>query len=225
MPANSSGQIAVWRDAVDVASFNLSLQDTGVRVRQAQSPSTTIALPGEQPNDGDTYEVIDADGSCSAAHAIVIVPPAGTTIRGAASFSLLVAYDCVCLTFDGETDDWTACATETPGAGGGNETIALPVGLVSVSSATILPAGALILRAYLEVTTPYSPGTTITLGQTGAPAEFMGAADSNPQAAAIYEVPQLTTAAGAHPLLVTVAGAPAAGAAVAVVEYAPSPSD
>jgi hypothetical protein len=113
MPSNNTGQIAIWQDAADVVEFHLSPQDAGVRVTGTQAPSTTISLPPGQPNDGDRYEVIDADGSASLSNTILVVPPSGTTIRGAANFSITVAYAGVVFTFDQELDDWTATAAST----------------------------------------------------------------------------------------------------------------
>ena len=118
MPSNNTGQLLVYQDAINAASFNLSLQDTGVRVRQVRAPSTTINLPPEFPNDGNRYEVIDADGSASLANQIVVTPPPGTTIRGAGTFPIASAFACATFIFDGEADDWTACQESTGGPPG-----------------------------------------------------------------------------------------------------------
>jgi hypothetical protein len=124
MPSNSTGTIAIWRDATAVATLKLSLQDTGVRVRAvpAGGAGTTVSLPANGPIDGDAYEVIDADGSSSTAKPITIVPPVGTTIRGAATFVLEDAFAGVRLTFDATTDDWTA----EESAGGGSASVDAP---------------------------------------------------------------------------------------------------
>jgi hypothetical protein len=99
--------------------------------------------------------------------------------------------------------------------------VRIPIALVTVSSTFQLPAGSIVLRAKLDVTTPYSGGTTISLGIAGTVALFMATGDSTPTAAAaIYEVPQDTAVGGvAAALLVTINGGPAAGAGFALVEF------
>jgi hypothetical protein len=97
--------------------------------------------------------------------------------------------------------------------------VRIPIALVSTSSNFSLPFGAIVESAKLDITTPYSAGATIELGQTGALSEFMGTGDNNPQAAAIYVLDQDTAAASTNPLLVTIGGAPAAGAGFAIVKF------
>lgn len=88
------------------------------------------------------------------------------------------------------------------------------------SSATQIPANAVIFAARLDVTTPYSGGATISLGIAGTPALFMGTGDNVPQTIDLYQVEQDTSVGvAAAALLVTVAGAPAAGAGFAIVLY------
>jgi hypothetical protein len=110
-----------------------------------------------------------------------------------------------------------------PPPAGAVEAIQTPVGLGTVSSADVIPVGALVLRACLVVKTAYSAGTTVTLGQAGTPVEFMGPADSLPPEVGSYETTPILNAASSSPLLVTVAGGPSVGAAVAIVEYVPAP--
>ena len=98
--------------------------------------------------------------------------------------------------------------------------IRIPVALITVSSTTSIPAGAIVLRAFLDVTTPYSGGTTIELGTAANASLFMTAAQNTPQNVNLYDNPQDTLNAIADPLLVTVSGGPGAGVAVACVEYA-----
>lgn len=88
------------------------------------------------------------------------------------------------------------------------------------SSATQIPANAIIFDARLDVTTPYSGGATIALGITGTPALFMGTTDNVPQTVDLYQAEQDTSVGvAAAALLVTIAGAPAAGAGFAIVLY------
>jgi hypothetical protein len=89
----------------------------------------------------------------------------------------------------------------------------------SQSSTTQIPANAVVSKVQLEITTPYSGGATIAVGQTGSTSLAMGTTD-NPQAAGIYEIAE-DVSWGGSPLavLVTVAGSPAAGAGKCIVFY------
>lgn len=87
------------------------------------------------------------------------------------------------------------------------------------NSVNSIPQNARVRRAWLEVTTPYSGGASISLGYTGATTAFMGTGDNTPQKAAAYEVDQDTQVPTAQTVLVTVGGAPAAGAGVVIVEF------
>lgn len=109
--------------------------------------------------------------------------------------------------------------------GGGADVleIKVAVALATVSSVTSIPIGATVIEAELDVTTPYSPGATISLGQAGSVAEFQATTDNNPQADALYQVPQNTSAASTNPLLATVAGGPVAGVATAILRYVVTP--
>jgi hypothetical protein len=76
-----------------------------------------------------------------------------------------------------------------------------------------------VLRAFLDVTTGYSGGTTITLGTAANATLFMSAASSTPTVIGLYDALQDTANAVSDPLLVTIAGGPAVGAGFACVEY------
>ncbi len=90
----------------------------------------------------------------------------------------------------------------------------------SQSSASSIPANAVVSEAQLDVTTPYSGGATITVGQTGSASLLMATTDDLATVAGLYAVPQDTAwGASALAVLVTVAGAPAAGAGFCVVKY------
>ena len=97
--------------------------------------------------------------------------------------------------------------------------IRIPVALVTVASAASIPLNAVVLRAFLDVTTPYSVGTTIELGTAASPALFMATSQNTPTSADLYDNPQDTVNGTADPLLVTIAGGPGAGAGFACVEY------
>ena len=88
------------------------------------------------------------------------------------------------------------------------------------SSTTVIPAGAVILSAKVKVTTPYSPTTTIAIGQTGTTGLLQATTDNFPTLAGEYHADQ-RTAWGATPyaVLVTVGNSPGAGAGVVTVVY------
>jgi len=102
--------------------------------------------------------------------------------------------------------------------------IRIPIALITVSSTTSIPIGSIVMSARLDITTPYSPGTTISLGQAGLVAEFMPTGDNTPTIAGLYEDRQDTAAASTNPLLATIAGGPAAGAGFAIIEYTIAPN-
>ena len=129
MPSNSTGQLAIWRNASALAAFALSPQDYGVRVSAIPDPSCTVALPPvtptTTPGDGDAYSILDADGSCSSSHEIIITPPTGTTIRGASSFTLNVAFAWAVVTYDNESKNWTVELGGADSGGGGAALVAV----------------------------------------------------------------------------------------------------
>jgi len=90
----------------------------------------------------------------------------------------------------------------------------------SQSSVTSIPANAIVLRCDVTVTTPYSAGATISVGQTGTTVLLQATADNVPQTADEYMAEQ-RTAWGVAPLpvLVTVGGSPASGAGTCTVMY------
>ncbi len=107
-------------------------------------------------------------------------------------------------------------------AGGGVVRIRFAVGTAaSTSSVTSIPAGAFVSSCFLDVDTPYSAGTTLSIGRTGSLALLMATTDNDPTLAVQYQADQ-DTAWGASPLpiVVTLTGAPAAGACEVVVDYA-----
>jgi hypothetical protein len=101
--------------------------------------------------------------------------------------------------------------------------IRIPIGTAAAtSSASNIPSGAVIYDAKFVVTTPYSVGATVQMGVAGTVGAFMGVNDNNPGAAAntAFQVMQDTLYGGAAtPLLVSVGGAPGAGAGIAVLLF------
>jgi hypothetical protein len=108
------------------------------------------------------------------------------------------------------------------GASGSMRVIRMPItNAASQSSVTTIPANAVVEDTRVEITTPYSGGATITVGQTGSAALLQGTGDNLPTVAGMYETPQdVAWGASALAVLVTVAGAPAAGAGFVIVQYA-----
>lgn len=118
-------------------------------------------------------------------------------------------------------DAATKAYVDTGGASAAVMEIRFAVGTGATSSSvTSIPANAQIVEAELSVTTPFSGGTTISVGQTGSASLLMGTGDNVATLANMYQSMQ-DTAWGASPLpvLVTVAGAPSVGAAVCIVKY------
>lgn len=90
----------------------------------------------------------------------------------------------------------------------------------SQDSASQIPASAVVLRAEVNIVTPYSGGATIALGQAGSTTLLQATTDNLATAAGIYQVPQETAWGGAAlAVRATIAGAPAAGAGFVTVEY------
>jgi len=113
-------------------------------------------------------------------------------------------------------------AASGAGASGSLREIRMPItNAASQSSTTAIPANAQVCDVKLKVTTPYSAGATITVGQTGSAALLMATTDNLPQTAGIYDIEDdIAWGASALAVLVTVAGAPAAGAGFCIVCYA-----
>jgi hypothetical protein len=90
----------------------------------------------------------------------------------------------------------------------------------SQSSVTSIPANAYVSSCMLDVTTPYSGGATISIGQTGTVALLMATGDNTATIANQYvNLEDTAWGASALAVLVTIGGAPAAGAGAVVVDY------
>lgn len=91
----------------------------------------------------------------------------------------------------------------------------------SQSSTSTIPANAVISRCLANITTPFSAGATLSVGQTGSTALLLATTDVTATLANLYDAPQDTAwGASALAVLVTVGGAPAAGAGFVSVYYA-----
>lgn len=88
------------------------------------------------------------------------------------------------------------------------------------SSVSSVPMNAVVTNCTLDVRIAFSPGTTITVGQAGTPALLMDTGDNLATAMNVYNAPQATDwGAAALPVLITVAGSPAAGGGYCLVMY------
>lgn len=111
--------------------------------------------------------------------------------------------------------------TGPTGIVGGETVIRYAIGTgATQDSTTQIPAAAIISDAQLDIQTPYSVGTTISIGQPGDLTRFMTTADNLPTTAALYDVPQDTTSIGLAVVRTTIAGAPGVGAGFVIVKYA-----
>ena len=106
-------------------------------------------------------------------------------------------------------------------ADGGVQEIRFALGTgAAQNSVTQIPNNALVISTEINVTTPYSGGATITVGNAGTPALLQATTDNNPQAAGIYQVMGDTSyTGGPATVLVTIAGAPVAGVGACIVRY------
>lgn len=121
---------------------------------------------------------------------------------------------------------WDVASTSWVNAGGSalsgcQRTIRMALtNAASQSSASQIPANAVVAEVAIKVVTPYSAGATLIVGQTGSTSLLAGTTDNLATVAGTYLLP-LDTGWGASALavLVTVAGAPAAGAGFCIVRY------
>jgi hypothetical protein len=115
----------------------------------------------------------------------------------------------------------TAWADVIPSISGAiYELVTMITNAASQSSATTIPANAYVTNVVLNVTTPYSAGATIAVGQTGSTSLLLGTGDNTPQVADEYQSTlAVSWGSTAYPVLVTITGSPAAGAGYVVVEY------
>jgi hypothetical protein len=98
-------------------------------------------------------------------------------------------------------------------------TIRIPIALATVSSTNTIPAGAIIRRCTVNVSTLYSAGATIAVGTSATANLFQLTTDNDPQVVGVYDVLQDTSEPTALAMQVTIAGAPAAGAGFVAVDY------
>jgi hypothetical protein len=118
---------------------------------------------------------------------------------------------------------WTGStwASLAPSVAGVDYTIDFAIGTAaSQSSVSSIPSGAIVKQSIINITTPYTGGATIAVGQTGTTALLQGTGDNTPQTVDQYNADQRTAWGGSPlPVLVTVAGSPSAGVGTVTVTY------
>lgn len=82
-----------------------------------------------------------------------------------------------------------------------------------------IPLNAVVLRSRVNITTAYTAGTTITVGNSTSPTLLQTTTDNLATAVGVYEVPQETLWTLTAPVVVTLAGTPTTGQGFVVVEY------
>lgn len=105
-------------------------------------------------------------------------------------------------------------------ATGALQLVRFPIALATVASTTLIPAGSRVTKSQVEITTPYSAGGTIDIGD-GTTADLVQAnTDIKESKAGAYQVEQDTAwVNGPVTVTATIGGAPAAGAGVVTVWY------
>ena len=96
------------------------------------------------------------------------------------------------------------------------------VALVTGSTSTVVPNGQQLRRLAVNITTPYSAGTTAAFSCGGVTVAAAGVIDPTVGGVTVLEVLAPTTANG--PLTCTIAGGPVVGAMIMAIDYAnPNP--
>lgn len=107
-----------------------------------------------------------------------------------------------------------------PVASGAEQTIRFAIGTdATTDSDTEIDDTAYVTECWVEVTTPYTGGTTISVGQAGSTSLFQSTSGNSPIATGKYITNQDTQAIATGPIRVTIGGSPAAGAGFVMVKY------
>jgi len=83
----------------------------------------------------------------------------------------------------------------------------------------ILPAGAIVNNVMVHVTSAYSAGTSIEVGDSVTVNSVMPLTKNDPETVGLYDTNPMTEFVAATQLIVTISGAPTTGAARIIVEY------
>jgi hypothetical protein len=113
--------------------------------------------------------------------------------------------------------------TGPAGSGGSGGPIEFAVGTTTTSSATSSPAGPALL-CYVNVTTAYSAGANLQIGNTGSPSAIATSGLVALQSIGVYPISPLSTWAawGGGNVQATITGAPSTGAMTIVFQSAVS---
>jgi hypothetical protein len=137
MSANSTGVIRQVVDVVGLSTYSFSRQDdVAALTRIPPEGGTTLKLPAGSQS-GDAYEAFDVDGSCDVGSPIVLVAPAGTTVRGGSSVTFVDPFSSLRAVFDETTSQWALSQSQPPSAAArhrdfvGNGTFTVPSGVTS----------------------------------------------------------------------------------------------
>lgn len=110
MPKNNTGTIQVATRVVGESLYAFSPEDTFALLSEIPSGGTTVVLP-DQPNQGEAYDVVDVDGSCSVGNPIILEASGGLKIQDdLSSVSLTSSFSWARAVWSG-----TAWALETSG--------------------------------------------------------------------------------------------------------------
>jgi len=161
------------------------------------------------------------DGSGSGT--VVVLAAKAQMIITAAAFSggtVTLAADSAYI-WDTTSTQWVNAAGATPLSAPRRVVKFALTNAASQSSASTIPANAIVYAVRVRVTTPYSAGATLSVGQTGSTSLLMATTDNLATVANTYALDDIDVSWGASALavLVTVGGTPAAGAGFCVVEY------
>jgi hypothetical protein len=132
MPANrTAGALQINRDVTPLGAQvptptapagSASWGPGESQLRLSKIPPTLVGPPAtacfvvlpEDPEDGDEYEVLDADGSCSPGAPVIVVPnPNGTatTISGLVGFAMSTAFGGLKFNYDAGAKNWIVTLT------------------------------------------------------------------------------------------------------------------
>jgi hypothetical protein len=114
----------------------------------------------------------------------------------------------------------TLSFTTVGGGSGSLQIVEFTATTTSASSSTTLATGAVPVSVSLQITSAYSPGTSISVGYTGSTSFLMATTDNLPGTTGIYTVNLMGLSWTSNPVLVTIAGAPLTGACRVRVIYA-----
>ncbi len=94
--------------------------------------------------------------------------------------------------------------------------IAVSAGYLSTAA---IPLNARVRSVFIQIITPYSPGTTISVGVFGDIEKFLGVGQFTPGIVGTFTLGQATLVGSSLPVLVTIGGSPGSGSGLIIVTY------